>query len=195
MCAKVRSFLLFAMVFMILPFAQASQDLTTTSAQDETFRQLRDASRKQDVARASRLADSLRTYPVPSYVDYYLLKTDLRNASETEVDAYLNKYKGEAIADRLRNDWLLIQGKNENWASFDRHFPLFELADDMQVKCYALLSASAKGQNVADDARKLLTTPKNMGKAVMHWFPIWQPKNSSAMTMSGTRADWLVSPA
>lgn len=119
----------------------------------------------------------------------------MRNASETEVDAYLNKYKGEAIADRLRNDWLLIQGKNENWASFDRHFPLFELADDMQVKCYALLSASAKGQNVADDARKLLTTPKNMGKAVMHWFPIWQPKNSSAMTMSGTRADWLVSPA
>ena len=94
LCAKIRSFLLFAMVFMILPFAQASQDLTTTSAQDETFRQLRDASRKQDVARASRLADSLRTYPVPSYVDYYLLKSNLRNASETEVDAYLNKYKG-----------------------------------------------------------------------------------------------------
>lgn len=55
MCAKIRSFLLFAMVFMILPFAQASQDLTTTSAQDETFRQLRDASRKQDATRASRL--------------------------------------------------------------------------------------------------------------------------------------------
>ena len=39
MCAKIRSYLLFAMVFMILPFAQASQDLTTTSAQDEAFRQ------------------------------------------------------------------------------------------------------------------------------------------------------------
>ena len=87
MCAKIRSYLLFAMVFMILPFAQASQDLTTTSAQDEAFRQLRDASRKQDVARASRLADSLQTYPVPSYVDYYLLKSDLRNASEAQVDA------------------------------------------------------------------------------------------------------------
>ena len=165
MCAKIRSYLLFAMVFMILPFAQASQDLTTTSAQDEAFRQLRDASRKLDVARASRLADSLQTYPVPSYVDYYRLKSDLRNASEAQVDAYLNKYKGEAIADRLRNDWLLIQGKNENWASFDRHFPLFELADDTQVKCYALLSASAKGQNVADEARKLLTTPKKYGEA------------------------------
>lgn len=153
------------MVFMILPFAQASQDLTTTSAQDETFRQLRDASRKQDATRASRLADSLRSYPVPSYVDYYLLKSDLRNASEAQVDAYLNKYKGEAIADRLRNDWLLLQGKNENWPSFDKHFPLFELADDTQVKCYALLSASAKGQNVADEARKLLTTPKKYGEA------------------------------
>lgn len=165
MSAKIRSFLLFAVMFMILPFAQASQNLTSTSAQDEAFRQLREASRKQDVARTARLADSLRSYPVPSYVDYYLLKSNLRNASEAEVDAYLNKYKGTAIADRLRNDWLLIQGKNENWTSFDRHFPLFELADDTQVKCYALLSGSAKGQNVAQEARQLLTTPKKYGEA------------------------------
>lgn len=165
MFAKIRSFLLFAMMCMILPFALASQDFTTTSAQDETFRQLRDASRKQDAARAIRLAENLQSYPVPSYVDYYLLKSDLRNASEAQVDAYLNKYKGTAIADRLRNDWLLIQGKNENWASFDRHFPLFELADDTQVKCYALMSESAKGQNVAKEARLLLTTPKKYGEA------------------------------
>lgn len=165
MFSKIRNFLFFALVFMILPFAQASQDLTTTSEQDEAFRQLRDASRKADYARAALLADSLRTYPVPSYVDYYLLKSDLSNASEVQIDAYLDKYRGTAIADRLRNDWLLVQGKNENWASFDRHFPLFELADDIQVKCYALISASAKGQNVADEARKLLTTPKKYGEA------------------------------
>lgn len=165
MFAKIRSFLLFAIMCMILPFALASQDFTTTSAQDETFRQLRDASRKQDAARAIRLAENLQSYPVPSYVDYYLLKSDLRNASEVQVDAYLNKYKGTAIADRLRNDWLLIQGKNENWASFDRHFPLFELADDTQVKCYALMSESAKGQNVSKEARLLLTTPKKYGEA------------------------------
>ena len=165
MFAKIRSFLLFAIMCMILPFALASQDFTTTSAQDETFRQLRDASRKQDAARAIRLAENLQSYLVPSYVDYYLLKSDLRNASEVQVDAYLNKYKGTAIADRLRNDWLLIQGKNENWTSFDRHFPLFELADDTQVKCYALMSESAKGQNVAKEARLLLTTPKKYGEA------------------------------
>ena len=165
MATRFRNWLLLIIAFAIIPCAQASRDLTTTSVQDEAFRQLRDASRKQDVSRAVRLADGLRDYPVPSYVDYYLLKSDLRHASESEVNAYLSKYKGSAIADRLRNDWLLVLGQNGNWDSFDKHYPLFELDDDMQVKCYALMSRATKGVNVAKEARLLLAKPKKYGEA------------------------------
>lgn len=165
MVAKFRNLLLLIIALAIVPCAEASVDLTTTSVQDETFRQLRDAARKQDVSRAARLADSLRDYPVPSYVDYYLLKSDLPHASEADVDAYLSRYKGSAIADRLRNDWLLILGQSGNWDSFDKHYPLFELDDDTQVKCYALMSRAAKGTNVAKEARLLLTKPKKYGEA------------------------------
>ncbi|EEO28717.1 lytic transglycosylase domain-containing protein [Oxalobacter paraformigenes] len=165
MIAKFRNVLLLIIALAMVPCAEASVDLATTSVQDETFRQLREAARKQDASRAARLADSLRDYPVPSYVDYYLLKSDLPHASEAEVDAYLSRYKGSAIADRLRNDWLLILGQNGNWDSFDKHYPLFELDDDTQVKCYALMSRAAKGVNVAREARLLLTKPKKYGEA------------------------------
>ena len=165
MFARFRNLLLLVLAFAVFPYAEASRDLTTTTAQDESFRQLRDAARKEDAARATRLADSLKDYPVPSYVDYYLLKSDLRNASEEEVDTYLSRYKGSAIADRLRNDWLLIQGRNGNWASFDKHYPFFVLNDDTQVKCYALMSRADKGLNVSKDARTLLVKPRKYGEA------------------------------
>ncbi len=163
MVAKFRNIVWLVLAFAVFPCAGASWD--TSSAQDEAFRQLRDAARKGDAVRATELAASLRDYPVPSYVDYYLLKSDLRNADETQVDAYLSRYRDTAIADRLRNDWLLIQGRQQNWASFDRHYPQFVLDDDMQVKCYALMSRADKGENVAGDARILLTLPKKYGEA------------------------------
>ena len=165
MVTKFRNIVWLVLAFVVFPCAGASLDLNTSSAQDEAFRQLRDAARKGDAERATELAASLRDYPVPSYVDYYLLKSDLRNADEAQVEAYLSRYRGTAIADRLRNDWLLVQGSQQNWASFDRHYPQFVLDDDMQVKCYAMMSRADKGENVADDAHALLTRPKKYGEA------------------------------
>ena len=140
MVAKFRNIVWLVLAFAVFPCFGASLELNTSSVQDEAFRQLRDAARKGDAVRAAELAAGLRDYPVPSYVDYYLLKSDLRNADEAKVEAYLSRYKGTAIADRLRNDWLLIQGNEQNWSSFDRHYPQFVLDDDTQVKCYALMS-------------------------------------------------------
>ena len=153
------------LAFAVFPCADAAREMTTTTGQDEIFRQLRDAARKEDASRAIQLADRLRDYPIPSYVDYYRLKSNLRNASESDVEAYLTQYQGSAIADRLRNDWLLIQGRNRNWSSFDKHYPLFELDDDTEVKCYALMSRADKGEVVSDDARRLLKVPRKYGEA------------------------------
>lgn len=165
MLARLGNWLLFILALTVFTYAGATQSLTTTTSQDESFRQLKEAARKSDVLRATQLADSLKGYPVPSYVDYYLLKSNLRNAKDREVDAYLFKYRGSAIADRLRNDWLLIQGHDKNWDSFDKHYPFFELDDDVQVKCYALMSKADKGLNVSKEARSLLVAPRKYGGA------------------------------
>jgi soluble lytic murein transglycosylase len=77
--------------------------------------------------------------------------------------AFLQRYQGEAIADRMRNDWLLVLGKKRDWANFDVQYPQFVLKDDTQVECYALLSRALKGQNVAADARAVLVDPRYYG--------------------------------
>jgi len=133
--------------------------------QDDVFAQLREAARKNDAERAATLAARLPNYAIPSYVDYYRLKPRLRDASNEEILDFLKRYEGSAIADRLRNDWLLELGRKRDWANFDRELPLFVKNDDYQVKCYALMSRAARGQNVAADARVLLDNPPLYGEA------------------------------
>jgi soluble lytic murein transglycosylase len=134
-------------------------------ADDETFLLLREAARQNDAARANALASRLPNYAIASYVDYYRLKPRLSAASIDEIRAFLSKYQGSAIADRLRNDWLLELGRTRDWANFDRELPLFVKNDDYQVRLYALLSRAVKGEKVADEARAQLTNPPNYGEA------------------------------
>jgi soluble lytic murein transglycosylase len=139
--------------------------VANAQADDETFLLLREAARQGDAERANALASRLLNYEIASYVDYYRLKPRLRDAPTDEIRAFLRKYEGSAIADRLRNDWLLEAGRMRDWINFDRELPLFVRNDDYQVRCYALLSRALKGDKVADDARALLTNPPGYGEA------------------------------
>ena len=130
---------------------------------DDTFMLLREASRVDNAGKAAEAAARLGNYPIPSYVEYYRLKPRLRVASQAEIRDYLGRYHGTAIADRLRNDWLLELGRTRDWATFDQEYPKFVLNDDLQVKCYALTSRAVKGERVAEEARALLTNPPSYG--------------------------------
>jgi len=149
---------------LLISVASHAAEIDDYASDDQRFLALRDAASKEDARRAEVLASQLSGYSLPSYVDYYLLKSHLRLAGESEVADFLTRYANTAIADRLRNDWLLILGHQNNWASFDALYPKFVLNDDTQVKCYAQLSKLKQGQNVADDARRLLTSARVYGE-------------------------------
>ncbi|WP_416050303.1 transglycosylase SLT domain-containing protein [Cupriavidus basilensis] len=149
-----------------------SQSLAIPSNPDDAFVALREAARKNDVARTDAISATLVDYPISSYVEYFRIKPQMFDASglaridapDDQVRAFLQRYKGEAIADRMRNDWLLVLGKKRDWANFDAEYPQFVLKDDTQVECYALLSRALKGQNVAADARAALSDPRYYGE-------------------------------
>ena len=151
------------MVAALLPFSQAMAAKKSKSfiSDDDRFMALRDAAMHDDAQAVQMHAASLNHYELLSYVDYYVLKTRLVGASVSEVKTFLNRYEGSAIADRLRNDWLLVLGKRADWANFDVQYPQFVVADDTQLKCYALLSRAIKRQNVASEARALLIAPRD----------------------------------
>ncbi|MBY4946252.1 lytic transglycosylase domain-containing protein [Cupriavidus respiraculi] len=149
-----------------------SQATVIPSSPDDAFLTLREAARRNDVERAYAISATLVDYPIPSYVEYFRIKPQLFDASglarvdapDDQVRAFLRRYDGEAIADRMRNDWLLVLGKRRDWAQFDAEYPRFALKDDTQVACYALLSRALKGENVAADARATLVDPKYYGE-------------------------------
>jgi len=147
------------------PSAHAQQAFTSSAADDNVFLALREAARRDDAAKAIELASRLTNYPIPSYVEYYRLKPRIKTAPAAEIRDFLSRYDGSAIADRLRNDWLLELGRLRDWTTFDEQYPQFVLNDDTQLKCYALMSKIDKGQNVADEARALLVSPKDYGDA------------------------------
>ncbi|MFZ6800733.1 transglycosylase SLT domain-containing protein [Undibacterium sp. Di24W] len=147
------------------PAKLAPAPVTASAAvnDDDRFMALRDAAMHDDAKAAQMHASQLASYSIPSYVDYYVLRTRIRSASAAEVYSFLKKYEGSAIADRLRNDWLLVLGFRRDWANFDQLLPSYVVNDDHQVKCYALLSKVEKQQRVATEARTLITSPKQYG--------------------------------
>ncbi len=150
----------------VLPIpAQAAKNVLFASSADADFVALREASLRGDITESGRLAARLSDYAIPSYVEYYRLYPRLVSAPEGEIRNFLGRYDGTAIADRLRNDWLLILGRARLWRTFDEQYPLFVLNDDTQVKCYAMQSRLAKGENIAKPARELLVQPKYYGDA------------------------------
>ncbi|MES2263596.1 MAG: transglycosylase SLT domain-containing protein [Pseudomonadota bacterium] len=145
--------------------ARADDSGIDTRKEDDAFLLLRDAVRRDDTPKADFYAARLPNYTIPSYVDYYRLKSHFKDATTYDIREFLKRYEGSAIADRLRNDWLLELGRKKDWPNFDDQLPLYVVNDDTQVKCYALQSKALKGIKVADDARALLTAPNGYGEA------------------------------
>ena len=158
--------LVFACAASLFPAAHAQQrQQQQYASDDDTFAALREAAKVNDVLKTSDLASRLGNYSIPSYIEYYRLKPRVKDLPEAEIRDFLSRYDNTAIADRLRNDWLLELGRVRDWKTFDQQYPLFALDDDTQVKCYALMSKIDRGQNAAVDARALLVSPKDYGEA------------------------------
>lgn len=159
----------------------APADITDS---DRTFIDLREAAKKNDVFRAQQLAASLPNYPYDDYVAYFRIKPQLFDSAggaradtsaDNQVNAFLTQYEGSALADRMRNDWLLVLGKRKDWASFDSQYAKFVLDDDTQVKCYALQSKLSQGENptkLSIDARTVLINPAYFGAACQDLVPV-----------------------
>jgi soluble lytic murein transglycosylase len=150
---------------------------------DKTFIELRDAARKNDIQRTQQLSGSLSNYPYLDYVRYFQLKPQMfdkgnearaDSSVDVEVRAFISTYDGSAIADRMRNDWLLVLGKRKDWNEFDREYPKFVLDDDTNVKCYSLQSRLSKNEDpkaIGQEALKIMIDPRQFGSACQELVP------------------------
>ena len=157
--------------------SQPSKKSDELTVQDKKFIELREAARKNDLSKATQLASQLADYEMADYVEYFNTKPRLYDSAskpnaatdaDKDVNNFLKKYKGSGLADRMRNDWLLVLGKRKDWVQFDMEYPQFALDDDTQVKCYAMMSRLAKGEapkTVGAQAKATLLDPRYFGDA------------------------------
>lgn len=124
-------------------------------ASDSTIIGMSDAARRGNSAQLSAMLPNAQGHTLEPWAAYWELKARLESASSSEVDAFLQRYKGSYQEDRLRNDWLLVLGKRGDYSSFMRYYPEFRMRDDKDVACYALQAQVALGQQPADAADTL----------------------------------------
>lgn len=135
------------------PLAGASSPLAESSG--AVVIDARDAARKQDRSRlaADMAAAQAAHDPLLSWIEYWDLASRLDDAQADEVDAFLRRWSGTYVEDRLRNDWLLQLGKRRDFAAIAREYPRFRMNDDREVTCWFLLAEHLAGHDVRDAAR------------------------------------------
>jgi soluble lytic murein transglycosylase len=154
----------FAVFLLAFPALMAHAAGGSASA-DERFLAARDAARAGDRAKLERIAPELQGHELEAYVEYWRLSLDLSTADPSTIKAFLSRHEKSYIGEKLRGDWLKLQGKKAQWAEFDAEYPQL-LQPDQELSCYALQSRRSRG-----DARAL-------DDALPLWFNLIEPPES-----------------
>ncbi len=164
--------------------SEMSLPISVNSTLDTQFNMLKSAAKKGDIEGAQNLANELQNYDIPSYVEYYRLYPQImdRNGTaridfpDTEIRQFLIKYAGEAIADRMRNDWLLAIARKGDWKNFELEYPRFVLKDDTQLACYDLIAKVNSGKEVGELAKAVLVDTKKYGQGCIQLIELMHEK-------------------
>jgi soluble lytic murein transglycosylase len=115
----------------------------------------REAFQKRDQARLAALNASAQDqrHPLAPWFDYWALNLRLPQATQADLDAFYARWPGSYVEDRLRNDWLLELGHRRDWKTFQLNHPAYQMRDDREVLCYAMLADHVAGKPVAREAR------------------------------------------
>lgn len=140
------------------PLAQAQ------NSADAVLLDMQKAFLKRDRSTLAQLLPQASGHPLEPWAAYWELKSRLETASPDEIQGFLTRYAGTYQEDRMRNDWLLILGKQRDWATFARVYPQFRMRDDKSVTCYAVLVDAMQGRaapNAGQQIRDLWMAQKD----------------------------------
>jgi soluble lytic murein transglycosylase len=128
--------------------------------QNDVLLEMAQAFRQGNKARLTQLLPQAQGHPLEAWAAYWELRARLDTAPPEEVRQFLARFAGTYQEDRLRNDWLLMLGKQQRWELFLQEHPKFRMNDDREVRCYALLAqfmrdGPASAPVVVDEVRRL----------------------------------------
>lgn len=110
------------------------------SAADQALLDLKEAYAKRQLAPFEALRPKIKGHPLEPLADYWQLR--LSGSGDTlsppQVQAFFDRWPGTYYEDRLRNDWLLVLGRRQEWTRFLAEWPKLQMQDDRQIRCHYL---------------------------------------------------------
>jgi soluble lytic murein transglycosylase len=122
------------------PFSSAQAQGRDNSRADETILDMAQAYKVRDRKRLAAQLPQLRGYVLEPWGAYWELSARLNEASTADIQDFFTRFSGSYQEDKLRNEWLLMLGRNRDWQAFNREYPKYRMNDDKSVRCYALLA-------------------------------------------------------
>ena len=113
---------------------------------DTALLDMRDAFRLGRTAQLGQSLPKVQGHVLEPLARYWEMRARLESAPAADIRAALDAMAGTYWEDRLRNDWLLVLGRQRNWADFETERPRFRMNDDRQVRCYGLMLDAVAGR-------------------------------------------------
>ncbi len=105
---------------------------------DNLILDMAQAYKQRDRRAMTALLPQLKGTTLEPWAAYWELSSRLNEASTDEIQAFLTRFTGTYQEDRLRADWLMQLGRNKDWETINREFPLYRMGDERSVRCYGL---------------------------------------------------------
>ena len=108
----------------------------SSSEGDARFGEAREAYRRNETVKLTRLAAQLEGHPLKPWVDYWLLRLRLDADDSSGVAEFLQRESGSYLADRLRAEYLRSLAKAGDWPRFSLESAAL-VEWDRELRCYA----------------------------------------------------------
>lgn len=138
----------------------------------DAFLDAQDAFRRGNAPRLAAVAPKLKGHPLWPYVEYYQLRMQIDQVGKREVDAFIERYNGDYLADALRADWLRQLARRERWDAFEAEYPRL-VQPDGELKCMDLSSRrERRDPALKDEALALWRGLPELGEACHRVFAV-----------------------
>ena len=121
---------------------------------DSALLDMRDAFRRNATPTLTALLWRVQGHPLEPMAIYWEAKARLESATPADTRAAMARMAGSYWEDRLRNDWLLVLGKQRDWALFEAELPRYRMNDDRQIQCYALMLDAVAQRRPSEEAAR-----------------------------------------
>ena len=143
-------------VAVTLPSYAARAQAVDLARNDQAVLDMAQAFKLGDRKQLTQLLPQAKGSLLEPWAAYWEISLRLDQADKAEIESMLARYAGSYQEDRLRAEWLLQLGRNRDWATFRAQLPLYRMADDRSIQCYALWSDYlSSGADVAKQLQAL----------------------------------------